>query len=155
MKNCPACTNATVIAASCGYLAKPPILVGTRHSNKISFHAVVLLVVDAQNEDGDTVLYWTVRTGRRGMDLVQVLTENGCRPPARILNKYFKLAIDVCADGFHLAATVAAAFKPRELVHLSSNGTVLRRNAGLRKTMQEIPLKFANSLLNHYGVHIN
>ena len=30
---------------------------------KITFHAVVLLVVDAQNDDGDTVLHWTVRTG--------------------------------------------------------------------------------------------
>ena len=73
---------------------------------KITFHAVVLLVVDAQNDDGDTVLHWTVRTGLRGCDLVWVLIENGCRPA--ILNIYFKRAIDVCADGFHLAATVAA-----------------------------------------------
>ena len=88
------------------------------------------------------------------MDLVRVSIENGCRP-AIVLNNYFKRAIDVCANGFHLAASVvAAALKARKLVYLSSNGTVLRRN-GLRKTMQEIPLKSAKSHLKQYGVHVN
>ena len=63
---------------------------------KITFHAVVFLIVDdAQNEDGDTVflLHWTVRTELRERNLVRVLIENECRPA--ILNNYIKHAIDV------------------------------------------------------------
>lgn len=60
----------------------------------------------------------------------------------------------VNVNGNHLAATVAAALKARKLVYLSSYGAVLRRKGG-RKTMQEIPLKLAKSLLKHYGVHVN
>ena len=50
------------------------------------------------------------------MDMVRVLIENGCRPA--ILNIYFTRAIDVCADGFHLAATVAAGCVEGEKAYL-------------------------------------
>ena len=53
---------------------------------------------EAQNDDGDTALHWAVRSGLRGIDVVRVLLENGCR--AAILNNSFKRAIDSCADGF-------------------------------------------------------
>ena len=58
----------------------------------------VLSFVDAQNSDGDTALHWAMRTGLRGMNVVRVLIENGCRPA--ILNSLFRRAVDVSADGF-------------------------------------------------------
>ena len=84
--------------------------------------------IEASLSNNDIVLLSTIGTSRLG-DVVNV-------------------------NGNHLAATVAAALKARKLVYLSSNGTVMRRK-GSSKSMQEIPLNMAKSLLKRSGVHVN
>lgn len=100
--------------------------------------------VDYKNTGYPTKIYTDrIETSLKNNDIV-VLSTVGTSRLGDIVN----------VNGNHLAATVAAALKARKLVYLSSNGTVLRRKEA-RKTMQEIPLKFAKSLLKHFGVHVN
>jgi acetylglutamate kinase len=62
----------------------------------------------------------------------------------------------VYVNGQHLAATVAAALQANKLVYLSQNDAVLKkRNSDDDKTMQEVPLKFAQALLQHYHMRVN
>jgi len=80
-------------------------------------------------EDNDIVLLSTVGTTHKG-DCVHV-------------------------NGQHLAATVAAALQANKLVYLSQNDAVLKKQKDSVKSMQEVPLQFAQALLQHYHVRVN
>ena len=60
----------------------------------------------------------------------------------------------VQVNGEHLAAEVASAMNARKLVYLSTKDYVLRKQ-GASKTMQEIPLGFAKSLLHHHNIQMH
>lgn len=61
----------------------------------------------------------------------------------------------VNVNGHYLAAKVAATLQSRKLVYVSNGDAVLRRKGETSKTMQEIPKKFCESLLDYYGIRIN
>lgn len=56
------------------------------------------LFENVQNSSGETPLHWGLRAGNKGADIVALLLTHGARPG--ILDKNFRRAIDVAAEGF-------------------------------------------------------
>lgn len=57
-------------------------------------------------------------------------------------------------NGNHLAAYVAASMGASKLIYFSAEGTVLR-NKVTNKHLQDIPLSFTQSLVDHYNVQVH
>lgn len=68
--------------------------------------------LNAKNHVGETPLHWAMRAGMRGIDVVNLLLENGARPSS--LSKSFRRPIDVAAEGFPDDETSLVSLRNRD-----------------------------------------
>jgi len=64
----------------------------------------------------------------------------------------------VNVNGYHLAATTAAALNAYKLIYFANEGSVLcdrSEGASSAKVIQELPLSFAQSIASHFGVDVH
>ena len=65
-----------------------------------------------------------------------------------------RLGSCVNVNGNHLAASVASALGAHKLVYFSTTGSVLRKK-GEDKTLQDVPVSVAKSILDHHKVQVH
>ena len=62
----------------------------------------------------------------------------------------------VSVNGYHLAASVAASLEAHKIIYLANEGSILhKKGGGQDDIIQELPLSFAEEIIDYYGVKVH